>query len=180
MLELASNTIKVIGIFGRLIPEQEVFLDSIELKYSRKPDPSAGFDIFRHLTLTYIPNATVHDLSEQLDLLKDLKPFLPVRLPVRKFFVKEEVSWEGAEHIAAEFGSEHTEKLRAFIARNIGNDKAVTTSYMKSVWFVPKEHQEKVMQELRGFKELVYGDFYLVCNKQDEANTVYTTNRFFL
>ena len=32
--------------------------------------------------------------------------------------------------------------------------------------------------ELSGFKELVFTDFYLVSNKQDEANTIYTTNRF--
>jgi hypothetical protein len=48
------------------------------------------------------------------------------------------------------------------------------------VWFVPKENQQKVIDELTDFKELVFDDFYLVSNKQDDENTIYTTNRFLL
>ena len=89
MLELSSNTIKALGIFGRLSPEQEAFFDALETKYSHKP--SSGYDVFRHLTLTFINDASVSDVRDQLQLLRDLKQFLPVTLQVKKVFVKDEV-----------------------------------------------------------------------------------------
>ena len=76
MLELSSNTIKVLGIFGRLSADQESFFDELERKYSHKPEAKLGYDVFRHLTLTFIPDATVNDVSKQLDLLRELKQFL--------------------------------------------------------------------------------------------------------
>lgn len=75
MLELSSNTIKALGIFGRLSLEQEKFFDSLETKYSGKPDRSLGYDVFRHLTLTFINDATISDVRDQLELLSDLKQF---------------------------------------------------------------------------------------------------------
>ena len=83
----------------------------------------------------------------------------------------------GAEHIAIEFGLEQTEELVAFVKNRVG-DNTVATPYTKVVWFVPKENQQAVIDELSNFKELVFTDFYLVANKQDDANTIYTTNRF--
>lgn len=177
MLELASNTIKVVGIFGRLSKEQEEFFDALETKYSSKPDVSKGYDVFRHLTLTFIPNATIQDVRGELDLLQDLSQFLPVRLKVKKAFVKDEVSMPGAEHIAIEFGLEQTKELVAFVKNRVA-DYAVATPYIKVVWFVTKNNQQAVIDKLSHFKELVFTDFYLVSNKQDEANTIFTTNRF--
>jgi len=136
MLELSSNKIKALGIFGRLSKEQEEYFDSLEKKYSDKPDDSLGYDVFRHLTLTFINEATVSDIRDQLDLLHDLKKFLPV------------------------------------------GEKTVETPYTKIVWFVPKINQQKVMDELADFKELIFTDFYLVANKQNDENTIYTTKRF--
>ena len=86
MLELSSNTIKALGIFGRLSKEQEEFFDDLEKKYSKKPDSSLGYDVFRHLTLTFIHDAKVSDIKEELDLLYDLKRFLPVKLTCQKSF----------------------------------------------------------------------------------------------
>jgi hypothetical protein len=83
----------------------------LELSSSRKPDNSLGYDVFRHLTLTFIHNATVSDIRNELDLLYDLKRFLPVRLQAEKVFVKDEVTLSGAEHIAIEFGLEQTSEL---------------------------------------------------------------------
>ena len=176
MLELASNTIKALGIFGRLSPELETYFDGIEKKYSRKPD--AGYDIFRHLTLTYFSGAAVQDIALQLDLLRELKKFLPFKLTVNRLFVKEEVSMPGAEHIAIEFGLGQTKDLVDFIKSKVG-EKAVETPYIKTIWFVPKENQQAVMKELSGLKEIVFTDFYLVSNKQNEKNTIYTTSRFY-
>jgi len=178
MLEISSNTIKALGIFGRLSKEQEEYFDSLEKKYSQKPDSDKGYDVFRHLTLTFIQDASVHDIQSQLDLLHDLKRFLPVKLNVKRVFVKDEVNMPGVEHIALEFGIEQTKELVEFVRARLG-DNTVATPYTKVVWFVPKENQQAVLDELSEFKELVFTDFYLVSNKQDDANTIYTTNRFF-
>lgn len=177
MLELSSNTIKVLGIFGRLSKEQEEYFDGLEQKYSKKPDPSLGYDVFRHLTLTFIPDASISDVREELDLLHDLQRFLPLKLRVKKAFVKDEVTMPGTEHIAIEFGLEQTKELVEFVKSKAG-ENTVATWYTKVVWFVSKDHQQAVIDELSSFKELVFTDFYLVSNKQDDANTIYTTNRF--
>ncbi len=177
MLELASNTIKVLGIFGRLSPTIEAYFDSLEAAYSQRLDVGLGYDIFRHHTLTFVRNATVADVQRQLDLLQELKQFLPYKLSVKKFFVKDEVTMPETQHIAAEFGLEQTKDLVDFIRSRVGN-VVVETPYIKSVWFVPKESQQKVIDELSDLKDLEFTDFYLVSNKQDDANTIYTSNRF--
>lgn len=179
MLELSSNTIKALGIFGRLSKELEEYFDSLEEKYSSKPDDSLAYDVFRHLTLTFIHNATVSDIRNELDLLHDLKRFLPVRLKCKNVFVKDEVTMPGAEHIAIEFGLEQTNELVEFVRKKAG-DNTVATPYTKVVWFVPEKNQQNVIDELSEFKELVFEDFYLVSNKQNDANTIYTTKRFLL
>ncbi|MFC1727266.1 hypothetical protein ACFL0Y_01965 [Patescibacteria group bacterium] len=177
MLELSSNTIRALGIFGRLSNKQEKYFDALEQKYSKKPDPGAGYDIFRHLTLTFIRNASVSDIRNELNLLKDLKRFLPLRLKAKRAFVKDEVTMPGAEHIAIKFGIKQTEKLVEFV-RNRAGDNTVATPYTKVVWFVPKKNQQKVIDKLSNFRELIFVDFYLVANKQDDENTIYTTNLF--
>lgn len=177
MLELSSNTIKVLGIFGRLSADQESFFDELERKYSQKPEAKLGYDVFRHLTLTYIPDATVNDVSRQLDLLRELKQFLPLKLAVKRIFVKDEESMAGAEHIAIEFGLDQTEELVRYVRERTG-DKTVATWYTKVVWFVPKHNQHAAIAALSDFKEMIFTDFYLVSNKQDEENTIFTTNRF--
>ena len=177
MLELASNTITALGIFGRLPKEMEEYFDALENKYSKKPNPIQGYDVFRHLTLTFINIALIKDVQDELRLLRDLKQFLPVKLQIKKAFVKDEVTLPGAEHIAVEFGLEQTKELVAFV-RDRAGDNTVATPYTKVVWFVPKENQQKVIDELANFKELVFDNFYLVSNKQNEANTVFTTKDF--
>ena len=180
MLEQSSNTIKALGIFGRLSKEQEEYFDSLEIKYSEKPDSKLVYDIFRHLTLTFIHDASIRDVRDELDLLHDLKRFLPLKLRAKKAFVKDEVTMPGAEHIAIEFGLEQTKELVSFIKNRVGEKNTVATWYTKVVWFVPKDNQQKVIAELSDFKELVFTDFYLISNKQNDANTIYTTNQFFL
>lgn len=176
-LSLSSNTINALGIFGRLKKEQEDYFDSLEAKYSKKPEPSLGYDIFRHLTLTFIHDASIGDVRDELDLLYDLKRFLPIKLQAKKAFVKDEVTMPGAEHIAIEFGLEQTTELVEFV-RSRARDNTVATPYTKVVWFVPKENQQAVIDELSGFKELIFADFYLVSNKQNDANTIYSSLRF--
>lgn len=176
MLELSSNTIKVLGIFGRLSSEQEEFFDNLERTYSSKPSGET-YDIFRHLTLTFIPNASIQDVNLQLSLLRDLKQFLPLKVPVKHAFVKDEESLEGAQHIALKFDLSETKELVDFIKQQ-GGDYAVATWYTKVVWFVPKEHQQQVIKELESFEAMEFTDFYLVSNKQNEENTIFTTKQF--
>jgi hypothetical protein len=176
MLELSSNSIKVVGIFGRLSKENEIFLDEIEQQCSNKP-PGDEYAIFRHLTLTFIPNATVSDVKNQLTLLKSLNKFLPLKIEVKNAFIKNEESLEEAEHIAIEFDLAQTKEITDFIKTHCP-DHTVETWYIKVVWFVPKENQKTALKRVLELKELEFSDFYLVANKQDEANTIFTTQSF--
>jgi len=176
MLELSSNTIKVLGIFGRLSPELEKHFDGIESEFSTKPK-GEDYDIFRHLTLTFIPDATVQDVRSQLDLLRDLKQFLPLKVRLSRAFIKAEESMPGANHIALEFDPTETSKIVNYIKRRVG-DNTVATWYIKVVWFVPDEHHNKVIETLSELNELEFTDFYLVSNKQNDDNTIYTTKSF--
>jgi len=176
MLELSSNKVKVLGIFGRLTTQQELFFDSIEQKFSNKPSGNT-YDIFRHLTLTYIENASIIDLQNQLKLLKNLKEFLPLKVKIKNVFIKNEESMPGAEHIAIEFDPSETNNILNFIRKKCGS-KTVATGYIKLVWFVPKENQAKAIDELSKIKELEFSDFFLVSNKQDEQNTIFKSTDF--
>lgn len=176
MLEISSNTIKVLGVFGRLSPKQEKYFDKLEQKYSRKPKGDE-YDIFRHLTMTFIPNASVGDIRQQLGLLKGLRSFLPLKIRIKNTFIKDEESLPGAQHIAIEFELSETKQLVDFVRQHSG-ENTVATWYIKVVWFVPEEHQEAVINQLSTLKELEFTDFYLVANKQDQINTIYTANSF--
>ena len=105
------------------------------------------------------------------------KSFAAYKLKVRKLFVKDEVTMPGAEHIAIEFGLDQTKELVQFIRERVGN-VVVETPYIKTIWFVPKKNQEMVIEELKDLKEIVFTDFYLVANKQNDENTIYTATRF--
>lgn len=176
MLELTSNTIKVLGVFGRLTPELEQYFDSIENTFSLKPK-GGEYDVFRHLTLTFTPDATIADVHSQLELLRDIKQFLPVKLKINKVFIKNEESLDGAEHIAIEFGLEQTKELVAFVKDRVG-ESAVATWYIKVVWFVPKENQAEAIKAMSDLKEIEFSDFYLVSNKQSEENTLFKSTDF--
>ena len=43
---------------------------------------------------------------------------------------------------------------------------------------IPKENQEKLIEELSEFKTLEFTDFYLVSNKQNNENTIFTASNF--
>lgn len=178
MLELSSNKIKALGIFGRLSGDQEAYFDRLEETYSNKKDTNSDYSIFRHLTLTFLQDASVENIREQLDILSDLRSFLPLKIKVKRSFVKDEESMKGAEHIAIEFELDQTKEILDYIKKRVPEQHVVATWYTKVVWFVPKENQQAVIDELSEFKELEFTDFYLVSNKQDEANTIYTSNRF--
>jgi hypothetical protein len=178
MPEKIPNTIKLIGIFGRLSSEQEAYFDTLEKKYGYKPSENPEwYNVFRHLTLTFTPNPSIADISTQLDLLRDLKQFLPLKIKIKQPFIKDEESYPGAEHIALEFELEQTKEIVNLVRERVG-DEAVATWYTKVVWFVSKEHQQTVIDELSSFEEMTFTDFYLVSNRQDEDNTIYRASHF--
>jgi len=177
-LSTKSGTINALGIFGRLSKEQEKYFDGLEKRYGDKPDSGFGYDVFRHLTLTFIKNATIEDVCSEIDLLRDLKKFLPLRLKSVKPFVKDEVTMPGAEHIAIEFGLEQTKELVEYVKKRVGKENVVATPYTKVVWFVPKENQRAVIEELSDFQELEFVDFILIANKQDDEHTIYSSNMY--
>ncbi len=176
MLELTSNTIKVLGIFGRLTPKLEQYFDSLEKTFSQKPKGDE-YDVFRHLTLTFTPDATIADVQSQLELLRDIKQFLPVKLKINKLFIKNEESLDGAEHIAIEFGLEQTKELVEFVKDRVG-ESAIATWYIKVAWFVPKKNQAEAIKAMSDLKEIEFSDFYLVSNKQSEENTLFKSTDF--
>jgi len=53
----------------------------------------------------------------------------------------------------------------------------IETHYTKVVWFVPKENQEEASKELKKVKEMVFYDFILVANRQNDENTIYFSKR---
>lgn len=177
MLELASNTVKALGIFGRLDPAQEKYFHDMEAKYSKKPASDMDLNLFCHLTLSLTRDAPVTAFPEHLDLLRDLKRFLPLKLKIKRAFVKDEVYVEGEQHIALEFDPLQTQEIVSLVEQRLGS-ASVKTHYTKVVWFVPKNNQARVIAELKNFDEMVFYDFFLVTNIQNDENTIYTSNRY--
>jgi len=68
-------------------------------------------------------------------------------------------------------------KRGKFILERVG-DTVVETPYIKTIWFKPKENLQRVMEELLELKELEFSDFYLISNKQNDENTIFTSTRF--
>lgn len=165
------------GIFGRLIPEQEKYFHDLEKKYSKRPESDDANGIFNHLSLVINNDVPVSNLPNYIDLLKALKPFLPFTLKLSDVIIKDD------KHLALSFDTSQTQGIRDTAVKFITKDLVithgvVTTHYTKVVWFVPKEHQEEAIKELRDVKEMTFYDFILVANRQNDENTIYSSNRY--
>ena len=170
-LSAKSNTINALGIFGRLTAEQEQAFARLEERYSKKlaDDELNGF--FPHLSVVIKRDVPVNEVASYLDLLGELKRFLPFRIPVSDVLIIED------KHLALSFAIEETEEIRK-VAGKFFTEGVIPTFYIKVVWFVPKENQEAVKQELEKVKEIIFHDFILVANKQDDEHTLYSSNRY--
>lgn len=166
-----SNTINALGIFGRLTPELEAYFHSLEEKYSMRPESDPANGIFNHLSLVIKNDVPVGNIPKYLDCLRALRPYLPVRLKTNGVIIKED------KHVALSFDTKQTETIRG-VALSFIPGGVVTTFYTKVVWFVPKENLEKVMQEVANINELVFYDFFLVANRQNDENMIYSSNRY--
>lgn len=171
-LSSKSNTINALGVFGRLEKKQEDYFKSLQDKYSQFPkDAEDAIGIFNHLSIAIKQNAKVSELSKYIDLLKELKSFLPVKLKTNGVIAKDD------QHLALTFDTKQTKSLRD-IAKKFTPDSVVTTYYTKVVWFVPKDKQPKVEKILKNVQEMVFYDFKLCANRQEEESTIYSSLRF--
>jgi hypothetical protein len=170
-LSSASDTINALGIFGRLQPKQEKYFDDLEAKYSRVPENDESLGIFSHLSLVISKDVPVGKLPHYLDLLKELKPFLPFKLQVSDVIVRDE------KHLALSFDTQQTQAIRDVAQKHVP-EAIVTTFYTKVVWHVPPENQEAVKKILGQVKEMVFADFILCANKQNDESTIYSSNRY--
>lgn len=170
-LSSSSNTINALGIFGRLEPSQERYFKELSEKYSRFPEDDDSIGIFNHLSLVINKDVLIGKLPGYLDLLKELKPHLPFKIKTSDVIIKDE------KHLALSFNTAQTQIIRE-LANKFVPEGVVTTHYTKVVWFVPKENQEEATKELEKTKEMVFYDFILVANRQDDANTIYSSNRY--
>ena len=170
-LSSTSNTINALGIFGRHEPSQEKYFKNLSDKYSDYPKNDDVIGIFNHLSLVITKNTPVGEMPKYLDLLKELKPFLPFKIKVSDVIVKDE------KHLALSFDTKQTQQIRDLASKYIP-EGVVTTYYTKVVWFVPKAKQEEVTKILKEVKEMIVYDFILVANRQNDENTIYSSNRF--
>ncbi len=102
---------------------------------------------------------------------------MTLKIRVKQTFVKDEESYPDAQHIAFEFDLSETKEIVDFVRQRCG-DSAIATWYIKTLWFVPKDHQKVALHLLSDIKELEFTNFHLVANKQDEANTIFTSTDF--
>ena len=133
-----SNTINALGIFGRHEPSQEKYFKKLSDKYSQYPQDDDAIGIFNHLSLVITKDTPVGEMSKYLDLLRDLKQFLPFKIKVSDVIVKDE------KHLALSFDTKITQQIRDLASKYIP-EGVVTTYYTKVVWYVPKEKQEEVI-----------------------------------
>lgn len=171
MTPSSSNTFNALGIFGRLEPKQEDYFLKLSRKYSRYPKGDKAIGIFNHLSLVVNTNVEVGQLSLYLDLLKKLEPFLPFKLLITEPIVIDD------KHIALSFDIKQTKKIRE-LAKKITPGNIVETYYTKVVWYVPKNKQQAVMDILKNTKEMVFYDFKLCANRQDDKSTIYSSLKF--
>jgi hypothetical protein len=165
-----SNTINALGIFGRLAPDEEKYFQGLEEKYSNFPDGGRSKDFFNHLTLVLNRDVPICEVSKYLDLLRELKHFLPLKIKISKVILIDE------EHLALSFDVNQTKKIRD-LATKCFPKGVIETHYTKVVWFVPDEKQEEVKKILKDIKEITFFDFKLVANKQNDENTIYSSSR---
>lgn len=170
-LSSTSNTINALGIFGRLDPQQEKLFKTLEEKFSQRPEESDSNDIFNHLSLVINNDVRAGDIPKYLDLLRELKPFLPFVLKTSDVIVRDQ------QHLALSFDSSQTKQIRDLADKFIGQG-IIETFFTKVAWFVPEKNQKEAINELKEINEMIFYDFILVANKQNDENTIYSSNRY--
>lgn len=170
-LSSSSNTINALGIFGRHEPGQEYYFKKLSQKYSKYPENDDSIKIFNHFSLVINNDVAVGKIPGYIDLLRELKPYLPFKIEVSDVIVQD------GKHLALSFDTSQTQEIRD-LANKFIPEGVVTTYYTKVVWFVPEEKQEEVIEILKDVKEMVVYDFILVANRQNDENTIYSSNRY--
>lgn len=143
----------------------------MEAKYSKKPLSDDTNGIFSHLSLVVNKDVLIGKLPSYLDLLRELKPYLPFKIKISDVIIKD---WK---HLALSFDTDQTQRIRD-LANEFIHEGIVTTYYTKVVWFVPEENQKKAINDLKKVKEMFFYDFILVANRQNDENTIYSSYRY--
>jgi hypothetical protein len=128
-------------------------------------------DFFNHLSLLINRKVQSGELSKYIDLLRELKQELPLKIKIDKVLIVE------GQHLALSFDTQQTEKIRK-IAKKYFNDGIVDAFYTKVVWYVPKNKQNEVTEVLKKTEELIFDDFVLCANKQNDNFVIYTSNSY--
>jgi hypothetical protein len=170
-LSSTSNTINTLGIFGRLEPDQEKYFKVIQDKLGEIPENHEANGIFNHLSLVIDNNVPVNNLPTYLDLLRELRLFLPLTIDVSRVIIKDD------KHLALSFDPDITKPLRSLASKFIP-DHIIETYYTKVVWFVPQKNIEPAIKILEKTNQLVFTDFKLCANRQDDAHTIYSSLKF--
>lgn len=170
-LTSTTNKINALGIFGRLDPDQEKLFKDLEQEYSKRPEGDDSNDVFNHLSLVINNDVRVGEIPRYIDLLRELKEYLPLRLNTSGVIIREDM------HLALTFDTSQTEQVRNLAEKLIGSG-IIETFFTKVVWFVPEQKQNEVTKKLNEVKEMIFADFILVANKQNDEHTIYSSNRY--
>src|SRR5580693_6090504 len=114
--------LKALGVFGRLIPDQEKYLQNLQSKYYQLSKDADAFGIFPHLTLIAAYDVPSSALAPYLDLLNELNTQLPLIIQVSNAHLIDE------QNIAFGFDIGQTQEIRD-IASNFFPEQAVCTDY---------------------------------------------------
>src|SRR3989344_9426755 len=101
-----SNTINALGIFGRHEPSQENYFKELSEKYSKYLEDDDSIGIFNHFSLVINNNVSVGKIPGYIDLLRELKPFLPFKIAVSDVIIKD------GKHLALSFDTAQTKEIR--------------------------------------------------------------------
>src|SRR5579859_2305751 len=104
-LSSVSNTINALGIFGRHTPEQENYFKQLSDKYSKYPEGDDAIGIFNHLSLVINRDVPIGEISHYLDLLRELKKYLPFTIKTSEVIVIDE------KHLALSFDTAQTQEV---------------------------------------------------------------------
>lgn len=152
---------KALGIFGKLKEKQEKYFNDLEKQFGKPKD------YYNHLSV--VINNEVEDTEKYVELLKELKQFLPLNLAVaRVIMVKKD--------LALAFDINQTGEIRK-MAKKYFEAGVIETHYVKVIRGVAKENLEKVKELLKETKEMVFEDFGLYANEINKKGIIDTTKK---
>ena len=78
-------------------PYKEIDLIELEKRFSKRPVEDDANGIFSHLSLVINKDVPVGEIPKYIDLLRELKPYLPFKIKTSDVIIKDE------KHLALSF-----------------------------------------------------------------------------